>query len=78
MVTTDVLYTQNEHTRQIVAAGGHYLFIVKGNQRALHRRLKALPWSDAMLNDRTDTRGQAIPQTGSNMRTFRPWPNARL
>ncbi|MEV1001831.1 ISAs1 family transposase [Nonomuraea sp. NPDC050202] len=42
------------HARQIVSAGGHYLFIVKANQSTLHRRLKALPWREAILNDRTD------------------------
>lgn len=35
----------------------HYLFIVKGNQPTLHRRLKALPWREAILNDRTDETG---------------------
>ncbi|WP_157252181.1 ISAs1 family transposase [Nonomuraea typhae] len=57
VVTADALHTQQEHARQIVAAGGHYLFIVKGNQPTLHRRLKALPWREAFLNDRTDERG---------------------
>ncbi|MBE1589718.1 hypothetical protein ACFPOI_10080 [Nonomuraea angiospora] len=41
--TADALHTQHEHARQIVAAGGHYLFIVTDNQSALLRRLKALP-----------------------------------
>ncbi|RSN50998.1 hypothetical protein DMH01_42510, partial [Amycolatopsis sp. WAC 04182] len=54
IATADALHTQAEHTRQIVAAGGHFLFIVKANQPTLHRRLKALPWREAILNDRTD------------------------
>ncbi|MBG0825882.1 ISAs1 family transposase [Planomonospora sp. ID91781] len=57
VVTADALHTQTEHARQILAAGGHYLLIVKGNQPTLHRRLKALPWRAAILNDRTDERG---------------------
>ncbi|MFI6919992.1 ISAs1 family transposase [Nonomuraea spiralis] len=57
VITADALHTQAEHTRQIVAAGGHFLFIVKANQPTLHRRLKALPWREAILNDRTDERG---------------------
>jgi predicted transposase YbfD/YdcC len=57
VVTADALHTQAEHARQILAAGGHYLLIVKGNQPTLHRRLKALPWRHAILNDRTDERG---------------------
>ncbi|GAA3408233.1 hypothetical protein GCM10018952_04630 [Streptosporangium vulgare] len=55
--TADALHTQHEHARQIVAAGGHYLFIVTDNQSALLRRLKALPWREAILNDRTDETG---------------------
>jgi predicted transposase YbfD/YdcC len=54
VVTADALHTQQEHARHIVAAGGHYLFIVKGNQPTLLHRLKALPWRAAVLNDRTD------------------------
>ncbi|WP_328855054.1 ISAs1 family transposase [Microbispora hainanensis] len=54
VITADALHTQHEHARQIVAAGGHYVFIVKGNQPTLLRRLKALPWREAILNDRTD------------------------
>ncbi|MEV2267783.1 ISAs1 family transposase [Nonomuraea africana] len=56
VITADALHTQHDHARQIVAAGGHYLFIVKGNQPTLLRRLKALPWREAILNDRTDER----------------------
>ncbi|WP_433498496.1 ISAs1 family transposase [Sphaerimonospora sp. CA-214678] len=57
VVTADALHTQHDHARHIVTAGGHYLFIVKGNQPTLHRRLKALPWREAILNDRTDETG---------------------
>ncbi|MEW9550647.1 ISAs1 family transposase [Nonomuraea sp. NPDC050783] len=32
VITADALHTQHEHARHINAAGGHYLFIVKGNQ----------------------------------------------
>ncbi|MEV1245991.1 ISAs1 family transposase [Nonomuraea sp. NPDC049750] len=57
VITADALHTQHDHARQIVAAGGHFLFIAKGNQPSLHRRLKSLPWREAILNDRTDERG---------------------
>ncbi|MFI7033582.1 ISAs1 family transposase [Microbispora rosea] len=57
VITADALHTQHEHARQIVAAGEHYVFIVKGNQPTLLRRLKALPWREAILNDRTDETG---------------------
>ncbi|MEV4018850.1 transposase family protein [Nonomuraea angiospora] len=49
--------TQHTHARQIVTAGGHYLFIVKANQPTLLNRLKTLPWRNAILNDRTDESG---------------------
>lgn len=32
VITADALHTQLDHAWQIAAAGGHYLFIVKGNQ----------------------------------------------
>ncbi len=57
VITADALHTQTDHARQVVAAGGHYLFIVTGTQPTLHRRLKALPWRQAILNDRTDETG---------------------
>ncbi|MGW0588476.1 ISAs1 family transposase [Streptosporangium sp. NPDC002607] len=43
VVIADALHTQHEHARQIITADGHYLFIVKGKQPTLHRRLKACP-----------------------------------
>ncbi|MET7329836.1 hypothetical protein [Nonomuraea sp. NPDC005650] len=49
VVTADALHTQHEHARQIVEVGGHYVFIVKGNQTTLLRQLKALPWREAIL-----------------------------
>src|SRR5690606_41946146 len=54
VIAADALHTRADQARQIVADGGHYLFLVKGNQPTLHRRLKALPWREAILNDRTD------------------------
>ncbi|MFI7469995.1 ISAs1 family transposase [Nonomuraea sp. NPDC049646] len=57
VITADALHTQHSHAQQIVTAGGHYLFIVKGNQPTLLSRLKALPWREAILNDRTDETG---------------------
>ncbi|WP_171075202.1 ISAs1 family transposase [Nonomuraea basaltis] len=57
VITADALHTQHAHARQIVEARGHYLFIVKGNQPTLLNRLKALPWREAILNDRTDEQG---------------------
>jgi predicted transposase YbfD/YdcC len=58
VVATDALHTQREHADWLVTqkhAG--YLLIVKHNQPALHQQLKALPWSDIPVADRTRDRG---------------------
>ncbi|MBN6054653.1 ISAs1 family transposase, partial [Nonomuraea sp. RK-328] len=57
VITADALHTQHAHAQQIVGSQGHYLLIVKGNQPTLLNRLKALPWREAILNDRTDETG---------------------
>jgi predicted transposase YbfD/YdcC len=57
VIIADALHALHDHARHIIAAHRHYLFIVKGNQPTLHRRLKALPWRQAVLNDRTDEQG---------------------
>lgn len=53
VITADALHTQHEHARHIVAAGGHYIFIVKGNHPTLRRQLKDLPWREVPLDVRT-------------------------
>lgn len=42
VVTGNALYAQQNLCRQILAAGGHYLFIVKGNQPLLHDSIALL------------------------------------
>ncbi|MEU7894813.1 hypothetical protein AB0B45_18370 [Nonomuraea sp. NPDC049152] len=54
VITADALHTQHTHAQQIAAADGYYPFIVKGDQPTLLNRPKALPWREAILNDRTD------------------------
>ncbi|WP_165967060.1 ISAs1 family transposase [Actinomadura sp. 7K507] len=54
VVTADALHTQREHARHLVRdRKAHYLLVVKGNQKSLHRRLKRLPWREIQLHDRT-------------------------
>ncbi|MEO3892257.1 ISAs1 family transposase [Nonomuraea sp. B5E05] len=48
VVTADALHTQHDHARHIVAAGGHYLFIVKGNQCATRRSDASPPRRDRL------------------------------
>lgn len=51
------MHTQREHAHHIVAAGGHYLLLVKGNQQKLRKQIKRLPWSEVPLQGRTTTTG---------------------
>ncbi|MFF3920202.1 ISAs1 family transposase [Streptomyces sp. NPDC001852] len=57
VVTADAMHTQREHAHHIVAAGGHYLLVVKGNQQKLRKQIKRLPWSEIPLQGRTTTTG---------------------
>ncbi|GAB2473926.1 ISAs1 family transposase [Xylanimonas ulmi] len=46
VVTMDALHAQRETAAKIRAAGADFVLAVKGNQKTLHTRLKALPWKD--------------------------------
>jgi len=45
VVTADAMHTQTTTAAYITGRGGHYVLTVKGNQRGLFRRCKALPWA---------------------------------
>ena len=45
-ITADAMHTQTTTAAYITGRGGHYIFTVKANQRALFARCKALPWAD--------------------------------
>ena len=49
LITADALHTQRAHVT--------YLLIVKGNQPLLLRQLKALPWLEVPVADRTTDKG---------------------
>lgn len=54
IVTADALHTQREHARHLVQEHkAHYLLVVKGNQKNLHRQLRCLPWRQIEPHDRT-------------------------
>jgi predicted transposase YbfD/YdcC len=55
VVTVDAMHTQHDTATAIRAAGGHYVFTVKANQKTLHRGLKALPWKDVTARTVTTT-----------------------
>ena len=58
VVTADALHTRREHAEFLVTGKqAGYLFIVKGNQPALHAQLGTLPLRDIPVLDRTRDHG---------------------
>jgi predicted transposase YbfD/YdcC len=58
VVKADAMHTQREATEFLVTQKqADYLLIVKGNQPALHDQLRALPWRDIPVLDRTRDQG---------------------
>jgi predicted transposase YbfD/YdcC len=57
VVTADALHTQRAHAERVIAAQGHYLLVVKGNQKKLRKQLRQLPWREIPLQDRTTATG---------------------
>jgi predicted transposase YbfD/YdcC len=58
VVTADAMHTQREAAEFLVTRKqADYLLIVKGNQPGLHAQLKALPWRDIPVLDRTRDQG---------------------
>lgn len=57
VITVDAMHTQIDTATTITAAGAHYVFTVKANQRALLRSLKKLPWAKIPVGSRSTERG---------------------
>ena len=55
VVTADAMHTQVDTAQWIRDQGGHYVLTVKGNQKTLHRTLKALPWRKVPSVSSVDT-----------------------
>ncbi|MFI0226371.1 ISAs1 family transposase [Streptomyces lydicus] len=53
VVTADAMHTQRAHAEHVIVAGGHYLLVVKGNQKKLRKQLRRLPWRQNPLQART-------------------------
>ncbi len=45
VITADALHTLPQQADAIISRGGHYLFTVKHNAKALHREISATSWS---------------------------------
>jgi predicted transposase YbfD/YdcC len=57
VVTADAMHTQRAHADHVITAGGHYLLVVKGNQKKLRKQLRRLPWREIPLQNRTTKAG---------------------
>ena len=55
VVSADAMHTQVDSARWITRRGGHYLLTPLGNQKSLHRTLKALPWKNVPSTSWVDT-----------------------
>lgn len=55
VVTADAMHTQVDTAEWIVGRGVHYLLTPLGNQKTLHRTLKALPWKNVPSTSWVDT-----------------------
>ena len=55
VITADAMHTQVDTAEWIRDQGGHYVLTVKGNQKTLHRTLKALPWKSVPSVSSVDT-----------------------
>ena len=55
VITVDAMHTQVDTANAITAAGGDYVFTVKGNTPTLYRQLKHLPWKDVPGHSTTVT-----------------------
>jgi Transposase len=57
VITADAMHTQTGHAEHVIARGGHYILVVKGNQKKLRRQLRHLPWREVPLQHRTREQG---------------------
>jgi predicted transposase YbfD/YdcC len=51
------MHTQTGHAQHVIARGGHYILVVKGNQKKLRRQLRHLLWREVPLQHRTREQG---------------------
>jgi predicted transposase YbfD/YdcC len=63
VITADALHTCRETAREIVDRGGHYILTAKDNQPKLRKMLKALPWKNIPVADRSGGKGHGRLET---------------
>jgi predicted transposase YbfD/YdcC len=57
VITADAMHTQTSHAEHVITQSGHYILVVKGNQKKLRRQLRHLPWREVPLQHRTREQG---------------------
>ena len=57
VATSDALHTRRAHAEYLTGRGAHYIVIVKGNLKKLFAQIKALPWGEVPLQERSRSRG---------------------
>ncbi|MFJ3552051.1 ISAs1 family transposase [Streptomyces sp. NPDC090114] len=73
VVTADAMHTQRAHAEHVITAGGHYLLVVKGNQKKLRKQLRRLPWKQIPLQARATGAGHGRREVRRlKVRTVRP------
>ncbi|WP_345038575.1 ISAs1 family transposase [Streptomyces sannanensis] len=50
VITADAMHTQTGHAEHVVTRGGHYILVVKGNQKTLHRHCDGCPGATCPCN----------------------------
>jgi predicted transposase YbfD/YdcC len=86
VITVDAGFTARDLAADVLDRGAHWILPVKGNQKTLHRRLKAMPWEQvpeagrvrSVGHGRTETRTiRVIDLTGSTDGHGEFFPGAR-
>ena len=63
VITVDAGFTAREFAADLRTRGAHWILRIKGNQKTLHARLKALPWKDVPEAGRVRSVGHGRAET---------------
>lgn len=63
IIVADTLHAQTGHADAVATHGAHLMVTVKANRPTLHNQLKALPWAEVPVGDRTRDKGHGRKET---------------